>query len=203
MATNELLSLTDELILSKGKHKVVYLHPFNDKLCIKILNNISDTDFDREMKYRHALGSKADKMSLLTKYFGEIETNRGKGYIFERVFNFDGSDCKTIQDHLQNPESIDDLTELLLSFKKVFIDEKFVTAGMNPKNFLVQRLSPIKRQVRIIGKIGTAAKIPILYYSDFLMIKRARKYWRRFVKEISIEYSEIITRDVAAKLVDK
>ena len=154
------------------------------------------------MKYRRALGSKAEKMTLLTKYFGEIATNKGKGYLFERVLDFDGSESKTLLEHIQNPLSIDDLIKLLLDFKRVFIGEKFVAAGMDPDNFLVQRISPVERRIRIIDNIGTSARFPILYYSDFLMSKRAKKYWRRFVREIQIEYSNVINKDVVKILID-
>ena len=200
--TTEKLILTDDLKLGDGNHKIVYAHPTDKNLCVKILFTEPDTDFDREMKYRRALGNKVEKMTLLTKYFGEVETNKGKGYLFERVIDFDGEVSKTVLDHIQKPKSIDDLIDLLLNFKKVFIAEKFVAAGMDPDNFMVQRISATERRIRIIDNIGTSAKFPILYYSDFLMAKRARKYWRRFVKEIQIEYSEVITKDIAKILLE-
>ena len=202
MTTTDKLILTDDLKLGDGNHKIVYAHPTDEHLCIKILFNTPDTDFDREMKYRNALGSKVDRMTLMTKYFGEVETNKGTGYIFERIIDFDGSVSKTLLEYIQNPVDIDDLVKLLLEFKRDFIDEKFVAAGMDPDNFLVQRISPTERKVKIIDNIGTSAKFPVLYYSDFLMAKRARKYWKRFVKEISIEYSSVITKNIAKTLLE-
>ena len=192
--------MTDDLKLEDGNNKVVYAHPTDKNLCIKILFTTPDTDFDREMKYRNALGNKVEKMKLLTKYFGEVETNRGKGYLFERIIDFDGSVSKTVLDYIQNSTNIEDLVNLLLEFKKDFINEKFVAAGMDPDNFMVQQISPTERQVKIIDNIGTSAKFPVLYYSDFLMAKRARKYWKRFVQEISIEYSSVITKNIAETL---
>ena len=56
--------------------------------------------------------------------------------------------------------------------------------------------------IKIIDNIGTSAKFPILYYSDFLMSKRAKKYWKRFVKEIQIEHSQVISKDIAKILLD-
>ena len=202
MATNEKLILTDDLKLGDGNHKIVYAHPTDKNLCVKILFITPDTDFDKEMRYRQALGSRVDKMTLMTKYFGEVDTNKGKGYLFERVFDFDGSTCKTVLQHLQNPISSDDLIDLMLNFKKAYINEKFIAAGTDPDNYLVQRISPTERRVRIIYNIGTAARFPILYYSDFLMAKRARKYWKRFVKEIAIEYSSTITKEIANILLE-
>ena len=202
MSTGEKLILTDDLKLGDGNHKVVYAHPSDKTRCVKLLFTTPDADFDREMKYRRALGDKADKMTLLTKYFGEVETNKGIGYVFERVTDFDGRESRTLLEHIQNPTGTEDLIDLLLQFKRVFIDEKFIAAGMDPDNFLVQRISENERRIRIIDNIGTSAKFPILYYSDFLMEKRAWKYWRRFVKEIRLEHAEVITEAIASTLLD-
>ena len=202
MSTDEKLILTDDLKLGDGNHKVVYAHPSDRNLCVKLLFTTPDSDFDREMKYRRALGKRAESMTLLTKYYGEIETNLGVGYVFERVIDFDGNNSRTVLDHIQNPRDTNDLIDLLLQFKRAFIGERFVAAGMDPDNFMVRRISERERRIKIIDNIGTSAKFPILYYSDFLMEKRARKYWRRFVQEIRLEYSEVITEAIARKLLE-
>ena len=202
MSTDEKLILTDDLKLGDGNHKVVYAHPSDRNLCVKLLFTTPDSDFDREMKYRRALGKRAESMTLLTKYYGEIETNLGVGYVFERVIDFDGNNSRTVLDHIQNPRDTNDLIDLLLQFKRAFIGERFVAAGMDPDNFMVRRISERERRIKIIDNIGTSVKFPILYYSDFLMEKRARKYWRRFVQEIRLEYSEVITEAIARKLLE-
>ena len=202
MSTGEKLILTDDLKLGEGNHKVVYAHPADKTLCVKLLLTTPDSDFDREMKYRRALGKKAESMTLLTKYYGEVETTLGVGYVFERVIDFDGRDSRTVLDHIQNPRDTDDLIDLLLQFKRAFIGERFVAAGMDPDNFMVQRISERERRIKIIDNIGTSAKFPILYYSEFLMEKRARKYWRRFVQEIRLEHSAVITDAIARTLLE-
>ena len=196
------LILTDDLLLGRGNHKEVFIHPADKNLCVKLLFTTPDEDFDREMRYRHALGKRVDTMTLLTRYFGEVDTDRGRGYVFERVLDFDGVDSKTVLDHLNNPSSVDDLLDILLNFKRQFISEKFAAAGMDPDNFLVQRTSPTARLVRIIDNIGTSARVPLLYYSDFLMARRAKKYWRRFVREIQLDHGEVITADIAKRLLE-
>lgn len=200
MNSTDKLILTDELFLGKGNHKEVYIHPADKNLCVKILFATPDEDFDREMRYRRALGKRADSMTLLTKYFGEVDTNRGRGYIFENVIDFDGRESRTILSHIENPNSVDELISILLEFKRDFISQKFVAAGMDPDNFMVQRLSPNERRIKIIDNIGTSARVPLLYYSDFLMARRATKYWKRFVREIQLEHGNIITADIARLL---
>ena len=202
MADDDFLILTDDLKLGDGNHKIVYAHPNDKRICVKILFKTPDTDFEREMKYRAALKNKVDRMSLITKYFGEVRTNKGRGYLFERVIDFDGTNSKTLLEEIQNCVDVDGLTKLLLEFKRDFISEKFVAAGMDPDNFLVQRISPTECKIRIIDNIGTSAKFPVLYYFDFLMAKRAKKYWRRFVEEISKDYPNIISGETAKILLE-
>ena len=202
MADDDFLILTDDLKLGDGNHKIVYAHPNDKRICVKILFKTPDTDFEREMKYRAALKNKVDRMSLITKYFGEVRTNKGRGYLFERVIDFDGTNSKTLLEEIQNCVDVDGLTKLLLEFKRDFISEKFVAAGMDPDNFLVQRISPTECKIRIIDNIGTSAKFPVLYYFDFLMAKRAKKYWRRFVEEISRDYPNIISGEKAKILLE-
>ena len=40
---NEKLNLTDDLFLGKGNHKIVYAHPTDKNICVKILFSIPDT----------------------------------------------------------------------------------------------------------------------------------------------------------------
>ena len=202
MSGSDTLILTDDLFLGRGNHKEVYIDPADNHLCVKLLFAEPDEDFDREMRYRRALGDRVDSMSLLTKYYGAVDTNRGRGYIFERVLDFDGAESRTLLSYLENPDDTDDLLDILLGFKKQFLNENFVAAGMDPDNFLVQRTSPSTRTVRIIDNIGTSAKFPLLYHSNFLMARRARKYWRRFIREIQLEHGNVINSAIAAMLLN-
>lgn len=202
MSGSDTLILTDDLFLGRGNHKEVYIDPADNNLCVKLLFTEPDEDFDREMRYRRALGDRINSMSLLTKYYGAVDTNRGRGYVFERVLDFDGAESKTLLSYLDNPNDCSDLLDILLGFKRQFLNEKFVAAGMDPDNFLVQRTSPSTRCIRIIDNIGTSAKFPLLYRFDFLMARRARKYWQRFVREIQYDHANIINTAIAALLLN-
>ena len=201
-----MITLTDDLFLGDGNHKTVYAHPTDKALCVKILRTADDDDFAKEMRYRKALGSRADSMTLLTKYFGEVETSKGKGYLFERVLDYDGAISQTMLNVLDNTVADKNLLpateELLLDFKRVYFAEKFLLAGIDPDNYLVQRISPTVRRVRIIDNIGTAARIPLVYYFDFLAQKRIKKYWRIFVELMRSDYGNLFSEEFLGKLAD-
>lgn len=199
-----MIILTDDLFLGDGNHKIVYAHPTDKNLCVKILRTPDDPDFKKESRYRKALGDRADKMTLLTKYFGEVETSKGKGYLFERVIDFDGKNSQTmfnvLDDTVADKKLLPATEKLLLDFKKNYFDEKFLLAGVDPDNYLVQRTSKTQRRVRIIDNIGIASFIPLPYYFDYFAMKRAKKYWRRFVEQMRTEYGNIFSEDFLKKL---
>ena len=200
----EKIILTDDLFLGDGNHKIVYAHPTDKNLCVKLLRTPDDPDFAKEMRYRKALGKRADSMTLLTKYFGEVETNKGTGYLFERVIDFDGKSSPTmlnvLADAVINRDSLPELENLLLDFKKKYFDERFLLAGVDPDNYLVQKISPTERRVRVIDNIGIASLVPLPYYFDYFALKRGKKYWRRFVNLIRTDYGKIFSKEFLNKL---
>ena len=201
-----MINLTEDLFLGDGNHKIVYAHPTDTRLCVKLLRTPDDPDFAKEMRYRKALGSRADSMTLLTKYFGEAETSKGKGYLFERVLDFDGKISQTmlnvLDDTVADEKLLPATEKLLLDFKRVYFDEKFLLAGVDPDNYLVQKISPTERRVRIIDNIGIAAKIPLPYYFDYFALKRAKKYWLRFVEQMRDGYGKIFSEEYLRKLAE-
>ena len=199
-----MITLTDNLFLGDGNHKIVYAHPTDKNLCVKLLRTPDDPDFAKEMRYRKALGDRADKMTLLTKFFGEVETSKGKGYLFERVLDFDGKNCQTMlnvfDDTVADKKLLPATEKLLFDFKKAYFDEKFLLAGVDADNYLVQRTSETTRRVRIIDNIGIATFIPLPYYFDYFAIKRAKKYWWRFIEQLRYDYKDLFSEDFLKKL---
>ena len=199
-----MLTLTDDLYLGVGMHKIVYAHPTDPHLCIKILHTTPDPDMQREFRYRKALGSRADSMTLLTKYFGEVETSKGKGYLFERVIDFDGKSSETMlklfDEAIRDKSTLPDLEEILLGFKRVYFKEKILLAGIDADNYLVQRISPTESRVRIIDNIGTSAMIPLAYYFDSFAKKRALKYWRKFMHSLRERYKILFPEEFLRRL---
>ena len=198
--------LRDDLFLGDGNHKIVYAHPTDINLCVKLLRTPDDTDFAKEMRYRKALGTRADSMTLITKFFGAVETNKGTGYLFERVTDFDGKNSQTMlnvfDDTIADKKLVPATEEMLLDFKKVFFAERFLLAGVDPDNYLVQRTSPTARRVRIIDNIGIATFIPLPYYFDYFALKRVKKYWGRFVDLMRSDYSNIFSEDFLRRLAE-
>lgn len=177
-----MIKLTEDLYLGEGKHKTVYAHPEDKRLCIKILHRADDYDWAREMRYRRALGARADSMTLLTKYYGSVATDKGAGYLFERVLDYDGAQCVTLLSMIENRDAL--LEGILTDFKRAYFSEELILAGVDADNYLVQRVDKSARRVRVIDNIGMSATLPLAYYFGIIRRKRCRKYWQRFMEQL-------------------
>ena len=203
---SEKIILEDELYLGTGMHKTVFAHPTDKNLCIKLLHTTPDEDFEREFRYRKALGDRAESMTLLTKYFGEVDTSKGKGYLFERVIDFDGTPSKNLlnlfDEAIRDKKKLPALEKILHDFRRVYLEEKILLAGIDFDNYLVQKISPTEYRVRIIDNIGTSAFIPLAYYFDSFTDKRAKKYWHKLTGELRRRYKFLFPEEFLRKLAE-
>lgn len=198
----EPIQLTDELFLGQGAHKATYIDPRDPQKCIKILLQEPDIDWEREKKYRKSRKRRHLCSALLPDYYGTIETNKGTGYVFERVMDADGKKSLDMREFLKQLQTMNDnsqaevlLKKVLLKLKKDFLQEKIVTTNMQYENFLIQQKQPgfTDFTVRIIDNIGTHSKIPLLFYVDFLAAEHCHRYWKRFIISIHKDFPKLLS----------
>lgn len=182
---HDVIILTDSLFLGKGQHKAVYMHPANPKLCIKVPFQLPDTDIEKELKYRSALQGRPPKQ-LLTNYYGQVQTNKGTGFLFDNVCDYDGNNSSSFEQFLKNPHSICQKLavypfEILHNFREQFLYENVVVSDTDPLNIFIQQTSTNRWQFKIIDNIGSPSAVPLAYHIDFFAALRARRYWKRFI----------------------
>ena len=100
-----MVQLKRELLLGDGGERLVFIHPNDNNKVIKVLKpGIKKHNFQNELefKYYNFLINKNRDFSHITKCFGYIDTNFGKGLIFERVVDFDGQDSKFLRNCLND-----------------------------------------------------------------------------------------------------
>ena len=95
---NDLLQLSNAFFIGQGGHKKVYIYPGQPSLCIKVLRAADDFDWQREVRYRRIRRQRRQQSLLLTKFYGSVATNLGKGYVFERVRDYNGGNSCAAKD---------------------------------------------------------------------------------------------------------
>lgn len=140
------INLTEDLFVGRGRHRECYRYPGDSMRCVKVAYNHGGTvDLVRETKYRRILQWHHVDASILPKYYGTVETNKGKGYVYELIRDYDGNVSKSLADFLKDEklmrEHFDMLVEQMKIFHKLIYTNSIITMTIAPENIIVQQLS--------------------------------------------------------------
>ncbi len=81
-----MIYLSDDIKLGRGTTRTCYLHPENEDLCIKVMHSHSKLKINfLEYKFYKKLARKRVSLQHLPKCYGFVETNLGKGLVYERI----------------------------------------------------------------------------------------------------------------------
>lgn len=187
----KIIQLDDTLFIGKGLHKKCYRHPENGALCIKFAyNELGSRDLARELKYLAIIKNRKKDYSVLAKYYGPVSTNYGTGYLYEHILDYDGKECKTLEDYLKDDELLKENLPVLIremrKLKDILIENEIITMGISTINILIQRTDATDGgyRVRVINDMGSAVVIPLEYYSSYLAKAKIRRHWKRFMDYI-------------------
>ncbi len=189
------LILTKENILGRGTNKIVYYHPEDVDKCIKFsLDSSDETDMQHELRFRRICKDMVERSTLLTKYYGTVDTNLGTGHVFELIRDYDGRLSETFLEILLREKASPAVYKALAMFKEKLFEEQVITYKIFPDNFMVQRISARENRIRIIDGIGMHVLFPLAYYSKTIAKRRQKRIWEEFVKRLREEYG--LTGDV-------
>ncbi len=185
------IQLDETLFKGNGRHKRCYVVPDDKTKCVKIsYNDGGIVDLEREIKYLGLIKNTGKDYSMLPKYYGPVDTNLGKGYMYEYITDYDGSDCKTLENYLEDEDLLADNYDMLLDglkkFRNDLLENEIITMGIFSENIIVQQIgaNPDQFKFRMINDMGSAALIPLEYYISFFAKQRILKRWDRFIGHI-------------------
>lgn len=177
------LELTDELFIGKGRDRVCYQHPIDPSLCIKISirNNKQSV---READYFQYLYTRSLDLSLLSCYKGEVETNLGKGYMFELVRNHNGAISETLTQMLQKKTiSAERVVAEAAKLRAYLINNKICVRDISPSNIVVQNLGTTQC-LRVIDGVSNPGVFPWTIRIPCLIARANDKSWHSFHRKV-------------------
>ena len=188
---NKFIQLTAESFIGQGCHKKVYAVPGEPDKCIKIIYNADgQKDIDRELKYRDYRRAHNMSMDLIPKYYGTVDTNFGRGYLYERIVDADGQPSVSLRDCVRCTSilcrHLDSITLKLLKLRQRILEDELVTMGITDENILFRKNNSDEYRTYLISDLGTADFIPITKLHYFA-VKKIRRKWQRLVEELNRE----------------
>lgn len=181
--------------LGKGGERECYLHPNDDDKVIKVLHlkEKHNRQNELEFEYYKYLKNNINDFSQITKCFGWIETNKGRGLVFQRIKNYDNSKIRTLSyyskynllDEKVGIQLINDLKDYLSTNSILFVDASL-------SNIFCQKIS--KNIFKLVIFDGLGARRYGIKFWLYLRFKQFTKYkikkqWNTFLNNYNRERS--------------
>ena len=187
------LDMNDPLVVGVGHHRTCYIDPEDRTKCIKVIHNPckhATEELRRELFcYKHLSRYLKDWRGI-PKYYGQIKTNLGMGYLYDRIIDFDGKPSQTMQqryalDSLKTLPS--ELIKLVEDLEHYLWDNRIVTMSIKPYNVLCHRISETDIFPVVCDNIGTASFIPIELYCPWFCHNKQRRLFKKFEKSLGMQ----------------
>lgn len=177
--------LTKEI--GKGKERICFQHPNEGDKVVKVVYISSDKQMKRELSIYHMLANKKGiSYEHIPKYYGEIETNKGTGYTFDKIMNDNDSLPKTLHWHLQNGKKLDEFSAELKELKSYLLKHAIIFCNdmSYEGNILVKENSDGTLKLVVIDGLGDVVLIQWLNSIGFLVKKKIHRRWKRLIQRL-------------------
>jgi len=179
------MEITEKYFLGKGIAKIVYQHPEDKNICIKFPNPNKKRalkDIQREITY---LKRHQDHFTWLAPYFGEIETNLGRGYMYQTVRDESGklSQDITKTNWREHKEAIE---EKIITMYHQARERKAVINDLSLSNIYIRKKTTGFDLVLIDG-FGNSNFIKLADYSKSFLTKKLNRKFTKLCKKLEID----------------
>lgn len=194
------VSLENTTLLGSGNERFCYLHPEDENRVIKIPHNKGEKSRHQnelEYQYMRYLQQHDVDMSHISKCYGWIETDIGRGLVFQRVHDVKGMDSITFNKALKEDVLTVAEAKILLEELRIYLEQNtilFVDVGLD--NILCQKQKDGNYKLVIIDGFG--ARRPGLKFWCYLHCKPYAKYkvqtqWKKLAVNFEKLLKEIMS----------
>lgn len=181
------LALKEKDLLAKGGERLCFVHPHDVTKVIKIVytHGVHNNQNELEFNYYSLLKKRKVDFSHLVQCYDYIETNKGKGLVFDRVLDYDGQASKSFRYYLANKLiPIDEQKKLLEEFR-IYLEKNLILfVDTSLTNIFAQKISNNKFKIVIVDGLGakrTGIKFLMYKYSKIYTQYKIKKQWKKFM----------------------
>lgn len=198
MTPNNIVNLSDDQLISRGRERICYQHPQDPGLVIKLPQEKSG---DGHLANHHELqgytlfSSQQQNGGFISRCHGFIETNKGRGLLCECIRDHDGAVSRSIWDVVVGLEDcdIDQIVKIAAHLGEFLEKEKIWLFDLNLKNIVLQRLADGSYHPVIIDVKSRSSTNEFLPFSRYIPWF-SRKKLRRRVKQLEERIREFHQR---------
>ena len=182
-----MIVLNEENFVGKGNERACYIHPNDPSKAIKVSyeqNLGRSKQTNTEINYYHQLlRRKSMDWKHLPKYFGEVKTNKGKGFVVELIRDYDGNVSKSFAHYIKE-NGVKSYEKELAIYKQYFLDNCIIfNYGMMPKNILLRKNSETDFDLVLIDGLGDVSHFTLPNMIPKFARRRINRRWEKFVNK--------------------
>lgn len=182
--TKDTITLNDDLYLAEGLRRVVYQHPLDSALCIKILKpTASKRTLRREIRYVKKYSQRVD---CVPSYHGKVMTNKGKGYVFGLVCNHNGGFSQSLENTLKS-QSLPGLLKKIIQSYELLLDKRVLVTDLHARNVVV-KVTETDYELHYVDGAENTDFIKACDYSKRFLKRKLDKKFTQLCKSIDLEY---------------
>ena len=188
-----MLTLEPSQLIGRGLRRECYFHPEDENKCVKVVVAGDHKETVREQSYYRLLEKRGISWKMLARFYGNVETNRGPGAVFELVRDYNGNISRTLEYYFSAVDAAD-LSYQMLSrelplLRQYLLQWKIVTMSIKPDNIAFKKVNASEGNLVVIDNIGNSDFIPICNYVDFMAVRKIRRKWRHFQDSLANDYA--------------
>jgi len=186
-----MILLNNSTLLARGSERECHLYPNDNTKIIKIVYNQKGLNNQNtlEYKYYHFLEKRCIDFSHISRCFGWVNTNLGKGLVFQRIQNFDTTESLSLRSCIVNKMFTDSIEKELLNDLKNYLEkESILFIDATSVNVLVQHIASDAYKLVIIDGLGAkrdGIKFFLYLYFPFYRKYKIKKQWDVFLANIA------------------
>jgi hypothetical protein len=196
-----MIKLTQDHLIGKGRTRFCYRHPDDSGKCIKIDKRAPGGATEKEALYYQKLGRFRPNLAYthIPRFYGFVETSLGRGGVFDLIRDEDtGEISKSLSHYIRTGEAAVDnplWLEAHRAYMKTLYEEAVIIRDFNPGNLCARRMRDGSYQLVSIDGIGHRDFIPLCDCFPWF----ARRKLRRHVRLKNFTSLEDILRRLARK----
>ncbi len=176
-----------------GAHRKCFPYPGDPGRCIKVIYNSSTSarkEIVRELKYYEVLNRSLEDWSGVPRYYGQVKTDIGTGYVYDLIRNYDGTPAQTLETMMSGCGTLEEAEKILdifRSLKRYLRDNEIQTLPLQSYNILCQKTKPGEYRPVVCDNLGERAGIPLARWLTFLCHRKQEQRWKVFMKTPSVK----------------
>ena len=178
----DMVQLEEGDLLAKGRTRACYRHPESPDKCIKIFHKKvrEKKNHKKEIRETRRLLKKDLRSLVIPRFHGNVETNRGTGFVFDLVQRKTGS-APTLRDWIK--EHREDVPRMKEQLYAILLESTAVFSDPHSDNLLVLEDGEEMKFAMIDG-LGEKSFLKMRSSIPPLGRKRFKRQWTGFAEEI-------------------